>query len=74
MVQKYSGTWPGVTPKLDLIQLMGWPYKPTQISVKDSQDKETVLDPSSYAYIETTKLLNLMYEFDMNQGYTVHFQ
>jgi hypothetical protein len=52
---------------------MGWPTSPKSITVENTTDSIT-LNPDEYFYIEETKRLTVLYEFDMNEDYTVNFE
>ena len=68
-----ESTWTGIAEKLDTIVFMGWPSLPTNITVK-SGDNEVYLGVDQYAYIQETKKLTVLHEFDMNLDYIVNFE
>ena len=59
---------------LDNIQLMGWSYLPSKLTVTPADGDSTILNENQYFYIKETQILTLLYEFDMNQGYTIRFE
>jgi hypothetical protein len=59
---------------LDLIEFMGWPFSPNNITVKNATDTWMALNSNEYFYIAETKRLTVLHNFDMNQDYTIKFE
>ena len=73
-VQKVAdSTWTVIDQILEKIEFMGWPTSPQSMTVENTTDSIT-LNPDEYFYIEETKRLTVLYEFDMNEDYTVNFE
>uniref|UniRef100_A0A0P5BNP6 alpha-glucosidase n=1 Tax=Daphnia magna TaxID=35525 RepID=A0A0P5BNP6_9CRUS len=75
-VEKESASsWPGIVQKLDTIEFMGWPSPPLKITVQSNVAEDIIIiDSDKYFYVAESKRLTLLYEFDMNQSYTVKFE
>ena len=55
-----------IEPKLDLIQIMGWPSRPVNVTINEKE-----LD---YTFVESTKRLTLHCDVDMNANATIVFK
>ncbi len=72
-VEKTDKPWTGIPQKLDTIVFMGWPSSPANITVKPSVGDEMFLGLDKYFYVEGTKKLTVLHDFDMNLDYTINF-
>lgn len=66
---KGSQNWPGIQQKLDNIQVMGWPTRPTTIRING-----VAADPATYTYVDSSKRLTLTCNLDMNEINVINFQ
>lgn len=65
-VEKGSNSWEGIkSQNLTLIQIMGWPSQPENITFAGAE-----LD---YTYVATTKRLTLHCDIDMNSNSVILF-
>ena len=65
VTQGSSALRTGIEPKLDLIQVMGWPSAPSEIRLNDTM----VLD--NYDYDENNQVLTVNLDLDMNMNWVL---
>lgn len=75
-VQKPAGSnWGGIKLKMDKMEIMGWPSDSpvTNVTVQPETGDLQVVPSDKYYYITESKKLTVLYELDMDTGYTIHF-
>jgi len=68
-----GNSWTGIEPRLETIQIMGWPSNSVNFTIDGSYDIHY-----TYTYIEITQRLTINFNadstLDMNKNWVIDFQ